>query len=289
VLAVRQLRFGEGTSGQWKQVGFNLDGKVSDGLSTDVCLPNAGADPLTAYPDGDAGIDNSFGKNLLPTILGLYPTWVQDVGNGILNGTFTALLKLMCLPPTGDVPMLTTKLFGGTTLGSAPKWDGTDVWPVEPGLLGDPMDPESSTLIYPNSSVIGMAYDAGQNGTFILSVPFKTTMATASIKLTLYAAQMTMTLSADRKSATGGMIGGVLDTEEFVAELKKVGFLLNLCGNPLFDNLLNQVRQASDIMNDGTQDPNMVCNGISMGLGFEMQEAQLGDVGMPNPVGQACN
>jgi hypothetical protein len=288
VLAVRELFFGEGNSGEWKKVGFNLDDKVSTGVSKDVCQPNAGGEPQTAYPDGEGGIDNSFGKNLLPLILSLYPTWVTDINNGIQNGNFTALVKLMCLPATGDAPVLTTKLFGGTKLEMPPKWDGTDKWPVEPGLLADPMDPESSSILFPNSSVIGTTFDAGNNGTFILSVPIKTMTESTSIKLTLYSAKMTMTLSDDRKSATGGMIGGVLNTEEFVAEIKKVGALLKLCGNPLFDNLVTQVRQASDIMADGTQDPSKTCNGITMGLGFEMVEAERGEVGPANPVGMAC-
>ncbi|UQA60576.1 hypothetical protein [Polyangium aurulentum] len=288
VLAVKQLYFGEGNSGEWKKVGYNLDNKVSTGSSDDVCQPNAGGSPQTAFPDGDEGIDNSFGKNLLPTILSLYPMWVKDINNGIMNGNFTALVKLMCLPPSGDVPQFTTKLFGATKLAMAPKWDGTDKWPVEPGHLSDPMDPESSSITFPNSSVIGATFDAGKNGTFILSVPIKTASKSTSIKLTLYSAQMKMTLADDRKSATAGMIGGVLNTEEFVAEIKKVGDLLGLCGNPLFDNLVTQVRQASDIMDDGTQDPGKTCNGISMGLGFEMVEAQRGDVGPANPVGTAC-
>jgi len=288
VLAVKQLFFGEGNSGEWKKVGYNLDNKVSTGQSNDVCKPNAGGSPQTAYPDGDDGIDNSFGKNLLPTILSLYPEWVTDINNGIQNGNFTAMVKLMCLPPAGDVPALTTKLFGATKLAMPPKWDGTDKWPVEPGLLNDPMDPESSAITFPNSSVMGATFDAGKNGTFILSVPVKTQSKSTSIKLTLYSAQMKMTLADDRKSATAGMIGGVLNTEEFVAEIKKVGDLLNLCGNPLFDNLVTQVRQASDIMSDGTQDPSKTCDGITMGLGFEMVGAQIGDVGPANPVGTAC-
>jgi hypothetical protein len=97
-----------------------------------------------------------------------------------------------------------------------------------------------------------------------------------------------MTLSADRKSATLGTIGGVLNTEEFVAELKKVGALLDLCNSSLFDSLITQVRQASDIMSDGTQDPTKTCDGISMGLNFEMGQAQLGDVGPVMPMGAAC-
>lgn len=287
-MAVKELYFGEGNNGEWKSVGYNLDDKESTGLSKDVCQVYAGGDPQTAYPDGDQGIDNSFGKNLLPLVLGLYPTWTTDINNGIKNGRFTAVVKHMCLPPEGDVPQYTMKLFGGTDLGMSPKFDGTDVWPVEPGLLTDQLDPLSSSILFPGASVQGQAFDAGKGGTFIISVPVKTASDSTSIKLTLYHARITMTMSADRKTATGGMIGGVLNTEEFVAEMKKVGALLQLCGNPLFDSLLEQVRQASDILSDGTQDPSKTCDAISMGLGFEMSPAQIGDVGVPNQQGTPC-
>jgi hypothetical protein len=288
VLAATELFFGEGNSGQWKSVGFNVDGLVSTATSKDLCQPNSGASTSTPYPDGDEGIDNSFGKNLLPLILSLYPNWVSDINNGIQKGFFTSMLKLECLPPEGDVPVLNTKLFGGTPLGMAPLFDGTDKWPVAPELLSDAMDPNSSTVVFGKSSVTGTAFDSGKNETFILTVPLKTMTETTSIKLTLYGAQIKMILSDDRKSATAGMIGGVLNTEEFVAEVKKVGALLDLCDSPVFANLITQVRQASDIMTDGTQDPMKTCDGISMGLGFEMKEVQLGDVGPPTPVGAAC-
>lgn len=288
VLAVTKLSFGEGYSGQWKKIGLNVDGKSSTALSTDLCQPNAAGDTVTAYPDGEQGIDNSFGKNLLPTILGLYPSWVTDINNGIGNGLFTALVKIECLPATGDAPALTTKLFGGTTLGSKPKLDGTDKWPVEPELLADPKDPTSSTIIFDKSSVTGDVYDSGKNVTIILTVPLATATSSTSLKLTLYSGQMIMTLSPDRKSATNGMIGGVLNTEELVTEVKKVGALLGFCDNALLGNLVLQVRQASDIMSDGTQDPTKTCDGVTMGLGFEMKEAQLGDVGPSTPPGKTC-
>jgi hypothetical protein len=288
VLAGTKLVFGEGNNGQWKTFGFNIDGLTSNAASKDVCKLTAGASGLTPYPDGEMGIDNSFGKNLLPQIINLYPTWVTDIDNGLKAGIFTVLLKMECLPPTGDVPLMTTKLFGGTTLGAAPKFDGTDKWPVAPELLSNPMDPESSTIIFGKSSVTGSAFDSGKNETFILTVPIATKTTTTSIKLTLYAAHTTMILSEDRKSATSGMIGGVLNTEEFVAEIKKVGALLGICDTALFTNLVNQIRQASDIMADGTQDPDKECNGISMGLGFEMKEVLLGDVGKAAPIGKSC-
>jgi hypothetical protein len=288
VLAATKLTFGEGNSGQWKKVGFNLDNLVSTTASTDVCKPNSNALTVVPYPDGENGIDNSFGKNLLPLILSLYPTWVTDINAGIQKGLFTVLLKMDCLPPTGDVAGMTTRLFGGTALGMTPKFDGTDKWPVSPELLGDPMDPESSTVRFNNSSVTGTMYDAGKDATFILTVPINTMTMSTSIKLTLYAAHTTMDLAGDRKSATSGRIGGVLNTEEFVAEMKKVGSLLGLCDSPLFDGLLTQARQASDILADGSQDPTKTCDGISMGLGFEMKEVQLGVVGPTAPIGAAC-
>jgi len=288
VLAGTKLIFGEGNSGQWKKVGYNLDGLVSTAGSKDLCQPAEGAFTLTPYPDGEDGIDNSFGKNLLPQIIALYPTWVTDINNGMNNGFFDVLLQLNCLPPTGDVPVMVTKLYGGTALGSMPKFDGTDKWPVAPELLLNPMDPQSSAIVFNKSSVIGSAFDSGKGETFIITVPINTMTASTSIKLTLYAAQTKMTLAADRKSATGGMIGGVLNTEEFVAELKKVGTLLELCDSPLFAGLITQVRQSSDIMADGTQDPTKTCDGISMGLGFEMKEVQIGEVGPKTPVGVPC-
>jgi hypothetical protein len=288
VLAATELFFGEGNSGEWKTVGVNIDGLVSTAASKDLCKPNADADTGTPYPDGEQGIDNSFGKNLLPTILSLYPNWVNDINNGIQKGFFTSMLEMECLPPTGDVAKFTTKLYGGTPLPMAPLFDGTDKWPVAPELLGNPLDPQSSTVVFGNSSVVGQMFDSGKNGTFILTVPLKTMTDSTSIKLTLYASQMTMTLADDRKSALKGMISGVLNTEQFVAEIKKVGALLDLCGDPLFDNLITLVRQSSDILTDGTQDPTKTCDGISMGLGFEMKEVLIGDVGPVTPVGAAC-
>jgi hypothetical protein len=37
-----------------------------------------------------------------------------------------------------------------------------------------------------------------------------------------------------------------------------------------------QIAQSSDIMHDGTQDPTQPCDAISIGLGFDATQAQLG-------------
>jgi hypothetical protein len=287
VLAANKLYIGEGTMGEWKNFGFNIDGKTTIASSMDVCKPNAGGMASTAYPDGNNGIDNSFGKNILPSILIFSPTFATNINTSLQSGAFTMMMKMACLPPTGDVSPLVTKLFGGTPLGMAPKFDGTDMWPVAPELLTDPKDPDSSKVVFGMSSVTGTLFDSGKNQTFILTVPLNIGMSSTSLTLTVHAAQVTMNLAADRKSATGGIIGGVLNTEEFIAEVKKVGYAQKLCG-PLLDGLLTQMRQASDIMSDGSQDPAKTCDGISIGLGFDLKEVQIGVVGPATPPGMAC-
>jgi hypothetical protein len=279
VLAIRLLQWGEGSSGEWRGYGFDLDGLSSTASSTDVCRPNSGGSTSAAYPDGNAGIDNSFGKNVLPTILSIDPTFTSDAQNSLDHGDFTTLLELLCLPPTGDVPVLGARLFDASPRDTVPLWDGTDVWSVDPWLLSDPTDSASTTLLFPASSVTGATFDAGTRGTFVLSVPIRSATGSTFMRLTFHAARVTMTLSGDRTSATSGRLGGVLDTEELVAEVEKVGAILGVCGSSLLDSLLTSIRQASDILADGTQDPSRTCDGISIGLAFEMAPAQRGDVG----------
>jgi hypothetical protein len=64
--------------------------------------------------------------------------------------------------------------------------------------------------------------------------------------------------------------------------------VIGVCGTALFDNLVTQVRQASDILTDGGQNPAQTCDGISIGVGFEMTEAQLGGTGPQTPPALAC-
>ena len=53
---------------------------------------------------------------------------------------------------------------------------------------------------------------------------------------------------------------------------------------------MDSIRQASDILKDGTQDPNEECDGISVGLGFEAKAVVVGDIApAPQPVPDPCN
>src|SRR5262249_24890940 len=71
--AISKLYLGDtdrdGTSDKvnvWKHYGFDLDHKNSTALSADLCQLRQGAMSKWVYLDGDGGIDNAFGKSIVP-------------------------------------------------------------------------------------------------------------------------------------------------------------------------------------------------------------------------------
>jgi hypothetical protein len=108
------------------------------------------------------------------------------------------------------------------------------------------------------------------------------------LPLTIQKAVVTMQISGVGSTATGqnGVIAGILDTEELILEFKKIagGFDPSLCSSNTFESIAMQIRQASDIMKDGSNgDPSKTCDAISIGLGFSAQAVVLGGVAPPNP------
>jgi len=103
----------------------------------------------------------------------------------------------------------------------------------------------------------------------------------------IHHARFEMKFTPGLDGAVEGQLGGIIDTEAFVAEIAKAAtkFDTSFCdpNSPTMHAILNQIRQASDIMLDGTQDPAKACDGISIGLGFTMKAAQLGPVAPPDP------
>jgi hypothetical protein len=106
-----------------------------------------------------------------------------------------------------------------------------------------------------------------------------------TVSLDIQNAYVTVDLGDGNTSGTNGTIAGVLETEQLVSQIGKVAaaFDASFCDpeSPTLVSILNQLRQASDIMKDGSQDPSMECDGISIGLGFNTKSVKLGPVAMP--------
>jgi hypothetical protein len=264
----------------WQGFGFDIDGQVTTSDFSNHCLPNSGANPSTAFADAPNGNDNAFGKNVLPILLGLNPSLPDQANLTIAAGGFTLIAFFEALS-SADMDPLTTYIWGGAPLGSAPAWNGSDCWLSRNEDVADPMNLLSATTRFDASSLSADVWSS--NGTTTLVVPIDVLGYAAP--LTILHARMRMQLAPSHLGAALGHIGGVVDTEAFAQVVRDVAGFLDptLCSGATIDSLMDQIRQASDVMNDGTQDPTQVCNGISLGLGFTMLQSGIEGVAAASP------
>jgi hypothetical protein len=266
----------------WKNYGYDLDGKASTATSTDLCQLRNNASPANVYPDGPDGTDNSFGHHVLPIMLGLASDATAKVNESLDSGGPRPLFTLDALGSGTDYNPLDGADYAGLTLGSVPRYDGTDVWPIDNQSIvnGDVTMP---VVQFPNSYVVGDTWVSGAPS----SVEVDLHLDGFALPLVIDDATVTMVLSADHTHASHGIVAGVLHTDQLVAafDVMAGSFDPQLCSGSTIDAINAQLEQASDILHDGTQDPTQPCDGISIGLGFDAAVVQLGTPGTaPTPV-----
>jgi hypothetical protein len=306
VLAISKLYLGDvdpdGTpdkSNGWKFFGYDLDGQNDTPTTVHHCQPNSMAPFKNISVNGNNGIDNAFGHTILPIILGLSSSASMKINDSIAMGAFTVMLDMEKLGSGTDYQGLTTQLFAGGNLGMTPKWDGTDKWPVAPELLNDGMTIASGSKVqFPMSYVTSNTWVSGGKGNVTLAL----SVSGFTLSLTISNAQLSLQMAPDHTSGVKGVIAGVLNTDELTSQLQMVAgsFDPTLCSGSVIGSIITQIKQASDIMSDGTQGPAgctatgtgasacPTCDGISIGLGFEAKAVQLGMVApaaacKPNP------
>lgn len=299
VFAIKTLDLGGATTDAWKSIGYDLDGKKSNLGSTDHCKLAEGA-PNYVKTDGNNGIDNSFGANVVAAL----PAETQGkVDDAMKAGEFTMLIHIDKLGDKTDYVKLPAALYaaGGLTGADpdagtiAPKWDGTDQWPVLCELMTDCKDtgtlqlPDNKSKVqFLNSYLSGGTWVSGTKGegTFSLSL----SIAGFSLNLTVHNAIITTKLASGNPptEGTNGIVAGILKTDEVLDSLKSMAGKINtsFCEGDTLQSFVDQVKGASDIMIDGTQDPAKSCDGISIGLGFTVGAAKIQkvlDKGTPSP------
>jgi hypothetical protein len=266
----------------WKSFGYDMDGKTTTAVSTDVCTLFAGA-PKSTQIDGDNGIDNSFGANILPILLTTAGAdFSTKINASIAAGNFTFLYDVTGLD--GTPSQTATGLHGFFDLGdpfgqTAPTFTTADDWPVDPTSLNDPSNPRSSKYPWATAYVTGGLFVSGPpSGTIVLPL----SMGGAALPVTIH--QAVITWQSVPGQAANGTIAGVLDTEEFIAALQQAAGRIStsLCAGQAFDSIASQIRQASDILKDGSNAAGVACDGISIGLGFNAVQ-----IALPSRVGPA--
>lgn len=269
--ALNALYLGEGdrsgtkNKDAWKDYGYNLDGlitKVEKSDSPDlqkVCTRAAGA-PATVHNDGNEGIDNAFGKEILKLLDPFAPTPSKSITEAIVKGDFTIMLKIKGL--TDDAAQTNTGLAGTLLVGAkysetgAPTFSPSDDWPFR----SSPQVPI--------------------NGAYINKGVFVNGAGGATVQLSLAIQGQTLSLTINKAIITfkhqppndlvDGTIAGVIGTQEFVDGISSVAgsFDTSLCEGTTVEGIKDSIRQASDMLADGSQASGGACTGISVGLGF---------------------
>lgn len=291
VFAINELFLGEtdrkgapvkdkaGANIAWKEYGYDIDQIVttvenqnSPGLKQ-VCDRASGA-PATIHQDGNEGIDNSFGKEILKLLEPFAQTPSKSITDNIKQGDFSILLKIKGL--TDDPAQSNIGLSGEILVGAkfgenkTPTFTQADDWP----FYNDPRIPITGAYINAGTFV------NGKGG--------------STIKLSLDVQGQTLSLSINKAVLTfkhqpandivDGTIAGVLDTEEFITGISAIAgsFSPDLCQGSTIEGIKQSIRQASDILKDGTNRPGVRCDGISIGIGFTGKRIGPAKTGVPN-------
>ena len=296
VLAVSKMYFGDTDRNgvpshkAWMAFGYDLDGKKSSKDSTDHCKVAEGASKAAVQTDGYDGIDNSYGANIVPILVGLDADFSGRVNEIIQEGSFTVIVDIDTLGAGTNYVGLPASLLDGAQA-VLPKWDGNDDWTLHCETMIDCKDAgtlqiaegNKSAIAFPNSYVADGTWVSGDIGSVEIQVPMFF-MVDPSLQLTTRLRRAVITMDFDPgappTSARNGTIAGVIDTEEFVDKIRQIAGYISpsLCEGPTMQSVLASVRAASDIMVDGSQDPDQVCNGISVGYGFDAKAVKLGAV-----------
>lgn len=264
-------RAGALSGSAWRDYGFDIDRKHTTKDSTDVCQRKAGAGS-NVQVDGNGGIDNSFGANILPIIQNAasLSNPSDQISTSIKDGSFTIQFKIKGLTkdPKQTNTGLFAELFASGTFGddggtAKPTFTPADDWPVRPELLKDGQTIAGGSKVQFTDSYINNGSFVTPQGTVTISLAFKG----VALDLEIQKAVIVMDINGDQ--AQNGTIAGVINAQKLVDGLKTVAGRISasLCGTA-FDGIAQQIQQTSDILSDGTNRSGVPCDAISIGIGF---------------------
>jgi uncharacterized membrane protein YgcG len=280
----------------WETFGYNLDGLDSTKSSTNVCTP-AVATSTIQQGDGVSGIDNAFGSAIVPN-LGTFGISSSEISADIAEGHFTIEFDTVGLSAT--TPQTNTGLSGqffagvkyNPTADAGPPLNGTsfaiaDNWPVSGAFLTDPTNAAGgSTVKFPSAYVTDGVWVSGAASG---PVPLSLILAGNALTINIHAPIVTAPITVDAAGqfhVKGGIIAGVIDTQELLAGLGPVLLNSGFCSAEGIAVTLIESAQDIILSSDGKTVSNTAgtpCNAISIGLKFDADEIAQPSTAVPVP------
>ena len=186
-----------------------------------------------------------------------------DQGNWTLQIQVTGLSD----DPGQSALGLSAQLFMSGNYGSTPAFDTTTNWPVLSTSVTDGTTIASGSTVQFSSSYVS-------GGTFVTglgSSPITLDFSSGGVSMSIIIHDPVLTFDhTAHATASNGTISGVINTQELVTELRAVAGRIStsLCGSA-FNGIAQQIEQAQDILQNGTNTMGVPCDAISIGIGFD--------------------
>jgi hypothetical protein len=222
--------------------------------------------------DSAQGIDNAAADLILfmKTNVG---AGTPQINAGIAAGTWTILVRVFDYDGTPDDAKVSVGLYMSPGLGAAPKWDGTDAWPVRPESLQgtEPILLDKNAYVTGGSVVSVVSGEIELQG---LKVKIGSGYAIASIAKTGAGWQL-----------QNGLIAGSWNTRDALAGVGNLVFGGGqVCTLPFYAGAHTAICSRVDIASAAA----LPCDSLSFGMKFTADAAQLGKVAPPETILPPC-
>lgn len=304
VWALRDARLNQ-DSEAWRDIGLNLDGLCSTNPAPRVeCDPRR--DDAMPLIDGNQGIDNAFGGEVLPLVNLAFPglqntaDTARDLGTGALvlrvrgwNGemndnrvevtvgqsVFGVATDGTDTPPEIEVVDFAPQVPGTMELAPTPVWDGQDwLWLRDESFLrGDlemPQVRDDNAYVADGKLVIVLPDRVDIN--------FSSEVRGVTVRLT--DARIVATIAGDR--LTPVTIAGRWSVFDLLSTANTIGVCV---GDTEYNLLANQLDTVADVRSQpGSGGPGVACDAISVGITFEGYRARIAGTEPAPPPPDGC-
>ncbi|MCC7535257.1 MAG: hypothetical protein IT379_03545 [Deltaproteobacteria bacterium] len=290
--AMRSFDLGIGI--RWQQISYDLDARNSgpdSDPSTVECAPPPG---FSVPQDGPCGVDNGFGATFIPLVTLIEPGFADSATTTVIDGRLGALVRLAGWngtpnDPVVDVALVDSPQGGGADsdfsmgeMGMTPlEFDGTDRWfgssnAFAAGDESRPLFRDSSAFVVDNLLVARLR-DGSQ---LVISSDSRT----AAIKLT--GTILTAEISDGSRALSNGILAGRWALDDIFNAMPG----LAVCpGQESYTAIQEALRRSADLTVSGESTPFLLCEALSVGIGFEAVLAEFEGVRPARPVIDGCS
>ena len=294
------------------KVGYDLDGKCSCHGDGFACVEPAGVQDST-FCDGPGGIDNAGAKLFEYAQKFKSNISSQNFSAGAAAGDWTLLIRVKGYNGKPNDKTVTVSIYPSPGIheescvpkNQPPKWDGTDLWPIDVISLDKETGPGSDggTGACGKGSVLGYSFDKPRyvdikafvaKGTLVANLPdSQIVISTSGVStvIRLHAGFLTgqIFMGDHGYRLTKGIFTGRWKTTDMFGALSHLasGGMPLCTDNALYCPIKSAICSFRDITAD-VPGPTTACDSISLALGFETESAKLGIAWEGKPVMSPC-